>query len=170
MDSNKIGELLEKYWNCETSLEEERQLREYFRSAEVPESLKETAALFNFFSQQKERSLNDVSFDGEVVSKITKPQGRMVRFVRNSMRIAAGIVVLMAAVWFVHTEVRDNTEEIVDTYDDPKMAFEETKRALLMISKSFGKAEEQARKINLFNEAQEKVQDPETGPDGKSRL
>lgn len=171
MDSKKIEELLHKYWNCETSLEEEQQLRDYFRSAEVPDSQKETAALFNFFSEQKKRSLNDVSFEGEVMTRINKPQGRMVKFFRNSMRIAAGIVVLMAAVWFVHTEVRENTpQEMVDTYDDPKMAFEETKRALLMISKSFGKAEEQAKKINLFNEAQEKVQSPETGTDGKSRL
>ena len=47
---------------------------------------------------------------------------------------------------------------MVDTYDDPKLAFEETKKALMMISKSFGTAEEQAKKINMFNEAQEEIQ------------
>ena len=51
-----------------------------------------------------------------------------------------------------------NPPEVVDTYDDPKMAFEETKKALMMISKSFGTAEEQAKKINLFNKAQEEIQ------------
>ncbi len=55
--------------------------------------------------------------------------------------------------------VRETTPQaVVDTYDDPKLAFEETKKALLMISKSFGTAEEQARKINMFNEAQEEIQ------------
>ena len=74
------------------------------------------------------------------------------------MRIAAGIVVLMAAIWFVRSEIRESTpQEIVDTYDNPKEAFEETKRALMMISKSFGKAEEQAKEINLFNEAQQQI-------------
>jgi hypothetical protein len=47
--------------------------------------------------------------------------------------------------------------EVVDTYSDPKLAFEETKKALLLISQSFGKAEKQARKINMFNEAQEEI-------------
>ena len=48
MDSNKIEELLNKYWNCETSLEEEQQLQAYFREGTVPEELKETAALFRW--------------------------------------------------------------------------------------------------------------------------
>lgn len=33
----------------------------------------------------------------------------------------------------------------------------------MMISKSFGTAEEQARKINLFNEAQEEIQKTSSG-------
>jgi NAD(P)H-hydrate repair Nnr-like enzyme with NAD(P)H-hydrate dehydratase domain len=78
---------------------------------------------------------------------------------QNSMRIAAGIAVLMVAVYFIRTEVRKTTpQEIVDTYDDPKLAFEETKKALMMISKGFGKAEEGAKKINLLNEATEEIQ------------
>jgi hypothetical protein len=48
-----------------------------------------------------------------------------------------------------------------DTYDDPQKALEETKKALLMISKGFGRAEQQAKKINLLNEAQEKIQTKE---------
>ena len=83
----------------------------------------------------------------------------MVRLVYNTMRIAAGLAVVLAATWFIRNEIRETTPQaVVDTYDDPKLAFEETKKALLMISKSFGTAEEQARKINMFNEAQEAIQ------------
>ena len=46
MDSSRIEELLKKYWDCETSLEEEQQLREYFNQEKVPEKWRETAALF----------------------------------------------------------------------------------------------------------------------------
>jgi hypothetical protein len=49
-----------------------------------------------------------------------------------------------------------------DTYSDPKLAFEETKKALMMISKGFTKAEQETRKINLFNEAQENIQKEDT--------
>ena len=79
--------------------------------------------------------------------------------------VAAGLAVVIAATWFIRTEIRSSMpQEVVDTYDDPKMAFEETKKALLIISKSFGTAEAQTRKINMFNEAQEEIQgerDPE---------
>lgn len=164
MDSNKIEELLNKYWNCETSLEEEQQLQAYFREGTVPEELKETAALFRYFNEHKKKTLRDVSFDQQVINKVKGPKkGRMATLVYNTMRIAAGIAVLMVAIWLIRTEVRKSTpQEMLDTYNDPKLAFEETKKALMMISKSFGTAEEQAKKINLFNKAQEEIRKEET--------
>jgi hypothetical protein len=164
MDSNRIDELLNKYWNCETSLEEEQQLKEYFRGKEIPEQWKETAALFRYFDENKKKTLSDVSFDHQVLAKVKTPEkGKVVKLVQNSLRIAAGVAVLMIAIWFVRNEVRStdvasNDGQIKDTYDDPKMALEETKKAFLMISKSFGTAEEQAKKINMFNEAQDEIQ------------
>jgi hypothetical protein len=159
MDSKKIEELLNKYWNCETSLEEEKQLREYFSGSAIPEQWKDTANLFRYFGENKKKELNDVSFEATVVSKIKTPgKGKMATLMFNAMKIAAGIAVLAIAIWLVRTEIRKSTPQaVVDTYDDPKLAFEETKKALMMISKSFGTAEEQAKKINLFNEAQEEI-------------
>jgi hypothetical protein len=160
MDSNRIEELLNKYWECETSLEEEQQLKEYFRGGNIPEHMKETAALFRYFEEHKKKSLNDSSFDGRVMSNVN-PKGKMVKLFYNSMRIAAGVSVLVVATWFVRKEIRESTPQaVVDTYDDPKLAFEETKKALMMISKSFGRAETETKKINLFNDAQKEIQKP----------
>lgn len=169
MDSKKLDELLNKYWQCESSLEEEQQLREYFHGASVPEQLKETAALFRYFEASKKKTITDLAFDNETLQKVKSPgKGKMRSLVFNAMRIAAGLAVLVVAFFFVRTEVRKSTpQEIVDTYDDPKLAFEETKKALQMISKSFGTAEEQAKKINMFNEAQQEIQN---NSDKKSNL
>jgi len=160
MDSRRIEELLNKYWNCETSLEEEQQLRQYFQGDNIPELWKEAGALFRYFEFQKKKSLSDdVAFESNVLTRINKSKHSASRtFLYSTMRIAAGVTVLVIAGWFVRNEVRKTTPQaMVDTYDDPKLAFEETKKALLMISKSFGKAEEQTKKINLFNEAQEEI-------------
>lgn len=162
MDSEKINKLLQKYWDCQTTLEEEQELREYFKD-HAPEALKETVPLFQYFHQQKERKLTDTSFEHNVIKKLKRPRGQMRTLLFNTMRIAAGIVVLIMAVWLVRMEVREiSPAEVTDTYDDPKMAFEETKKALMMISRSFSTAEEQARKINLFNEAQKELQQEES--------
>lgn len=161
MDSEKINRLLQKYWDCQTTLEEEQELRDYFRQ-HSPDGLKDTAPLFQYFSEQKEKRLTDVSFEPGVIKQLKRPKGQMRTLIYNTMRIAAGIVVLIMAVWLVRMEVREiGPAEVTDTYDDPKMAFEETKKALMMISRSFNTAEEQARKINLFNEAQKELQKEE---------
>jgi hypothetical protein len=169
MDSNKIEALLSKYWNCETSLEEEQQLREYFKQGNIPEQLKEAASLFRYFELQKKKSLNDVAFDSQVLSK-TRPAGKgvMMKVVYNSMRIAAGLLVVVMAVWFIRERVRSidadtAATEVVDTYDDPKIALEETKKALLMISKSFGRAKEETKKINILNDAQQEIKKDKQG-------
>ena len=53
MDFKNMEQLLEKYWNCETSLEEEQQLRDFFKGNAIPEALNETASLFRFFEEEK---------------------------------------------------------------------------------------------------------------------
>lgn len=159
MDSKQLEQLLEKYWNCETSLEEEKQLREYFRG-EVPEQWKETADLFRYFEIQQTKSLS-TDFDSAVKQQIKehRPAGKSVKMIFNYARIAAGLLVVITATYFVRQEIRKAyPPEVVDTYSDPKLALEETKKALLMISKSFNKAQREAGKIKIFNEAEEKIQ------------
>jgi hypothetical protein len=174
MDSNRLDELLKKYWDCETSLEEEAQLREYFSGNDVPEQWKETAVLFRYFEAQKGKSV-EPQFETAVVNQLKSPypknEGRVVKLFANAMRIAAGVAVLLLAVYFVRQEIRkaDDQLAVKDTFNDPERAFEETKKALLMISKGFGSAGQHAKKINMFNEAQEKIQTP-ASPDGNTEI
>ncbi|MBK5280105.1 MAG: hypothetical protein JJE09_14700 [Bacteroidia bacterium] len=161
MESKQIEQLLEKYWNAETSLEEEQQLRDFFRSESIPEGMKETAELFRYFDHQKKVQLTEPSFDGNVVRKISanRPAAKSVKMYFNYARIAAGLVVVVAATYFVGQEVRKSyPAEVTDTYSDPKLAFEETKKAFMMLSKGFGKARQESQKIKLFNEAEQKIQ------------
>ncbi len=166
MDSKHMEQLLEKYWNCETSLEEEQQLRDFFKGNAIPESLNETASLFRFFEAEKKKSLGD-SFDAAVTKELKKRQGgkiiNMVSWIQMA-RIAAGVLVVVAATYFIRQEVRrayPEEETVTDTYSDPQLAFEETKKALMMIGKGFGKAKSEAGKIKMFNEAEKKIQGKE---------
>lgn len=162
MDSEKLEALLQKYWNCETSLEEEQQLREYFKGDAIPDNGKEAAPLFHYFEQQKNKSVHE-QFDRTILGQLKKPAGKVTNLVQTSLRIAAGVAVLAAAIFFVREEIRkDDMVAVEDTFDDPQKALEETKKALLMISKGFGRAEQQAKKINLLNEAQDKIQSKST--------
>jgi len=161
MDSSKAEQLLEKYWMCETSLDEEKQLRDFFRGIEIPESMNLTAEMFRFFEAEKNKSLNE-NFEPIVTKQLRRRQaGKIVSMVSftNIARIAAGIAVMVAAAFFIKNEIRKSApQEVQDTYTDPELAFEETKKALMMISKSFGKAKHETEKIKVFNEAEKKIQ------------
>jgi len=169
MDSKEIGQLLEKYWNCETTLEDEQILRSYFNGPDVPDQLKDAAELFRFFEGERQRTL-DSNFDHSVMRTVKKTERQakvisMVQWTRMA-RIAAGIAVVAVAGYFIRNEVmksKDQAQLMEDTFSDPKDALEETKKALMMISKSFGKAKQGAGKINMFNEAEQKI----SGKDNK---
>ena len=171
MDSKQLEQLLEKYWSCETSLEEEQQLRDYFRGQTVPESQKDAAELFRFLDTEKNKSLNE-NFESHVTKHLHKRrEGKVISMVTfaNIVRIAAGILVVVVATYFIRQEVRKSyPKELQDTYTDPQMAFEETKKALMMISGSFGKAKREAGKMKVFNDAEKKIQSKQDT--GKSNI
>ena len=99
MDSNNIEQLLEKYWMCETSLEEEQQLRDFFKGHGVPASLKEATMLFRFFDAEKNNILQE-NFESAVTKQLRQRQGgKVISMVRlnNIARIAAGILVVVVA-------------------------------------------------------------------------
>lgn len=159
MDSKQVEQLLEKYWNCETSLEEERILRNYFQG-QVPENLSEIANLFRFFESQQQKEISNPDFDARVKQQTRhRPKGKGINLA-FVMRIAAGLIVVVVATYFVRQEIRKSyPTEIADTYSDPQLALEETKKALLMLSKGFTKAQKEAGKLKVFNEAEQKIQD-----------
>ncbi len=161
MDLHEVEQLLEKYWQTETTLEEEQRLREFFASGQVPPSMKSAADLFTFFQAEKEKALAQ-NFEPAVTKELKKRQGgKLVSMVGwgNMARIAAGIVVVVAATFLIRQEIRKSyPKELQDTYTDPQMAFEETKRALQLIGNSFGKARKEASKMQMLNDAEKKIQ------------
>lgn len=72
MDSKYIEQLLERYWKCETSLEEEEQLRAYFTGEDVSGHLLRYKDLFVYQQLQQEVHLGE-DFDRRVLAEIEAP-------------------------------------------------------------------------------------------------
>lgn len=171
MDSSKIEALLAKYWECETSLEEEQQLRDYFRQKEVPGHLASYKPLFHYYEKAGNTPILDAGFDKKVLGAINAKQqvaskGKVVSMFSNLAKIAAVILVVVAAGYFIkqeYTSKKDKVDELtnIDTFEDPQKAFEETKKALQVISANFNKGRKQASKVAVFHDAQEKAKNIE---------
>lgn len=72
MDSKDIEQLLKRYWQCETSLEEEACLRAYFNKEEIPRHLLRYKDLFVYQQLQQKENLGD-DFDARVLAAVEVP-------------------------------------------------------------------------------------------------
>ena len=68
MEHKYIEQLLERYWACETTLQEEAILRAFFSQEEIPEVLRKYQALFTY-EQQKDEPLGD-DFEARILQQI----------------------------------------------------------------------------------------------------
>ena len=69
MDYKDIEQLLERYWQCETSVEEEATLRDFFAKEEVPAHLLRYKNLFVYQQVQQEVGLGK-DFDARILAEV----------------------------------------------------------------------------------------------------
>ena len=69
MDYKDIEQLLERYWQCETSVEEEATLRDFFAKEEVPAHLLRYKNLFVYQQVQQEVGLGE-DFDARILAEV----------------------------------------------------------------------------------------------------
>ena len=157
MESQKIDEWLEKYWRGETSLEEEAQLRRYFREHEPPPHLRSVATLFRHYDAPPRL---DESFDERLKPHLREE--KTVPMWPRLLRIAAAVTLLLVgALWLSQSYDNPPTPAPVatvqDTYEDPERAYEEAKQALLLVSSLMNEGTQHLTKLEEFDEAQQQV-------------
>jgi len=168
MDFKKLEDLLEKYWMGDTDLHQESELRKYLLHPDLPEKYNKEALLFRYFEEERNLELEKESMEG-IHPERDLMENKSVKFPSRSNRIKNYSLLKMAAVistiavssiLIVNQFDREieSTEIITDTFDNPEKAYEETKKALLLLSAKFGKGRKQVEKISIFSESQEKVQ------------
>ena len=74
MDYKYIEQLLERYWRCETSLQEEEILRLFFSQEEVPTNLVPYKDLFIYEQEQKETDILGDDFNQKILEKVNGDQ------------------------------------------------------------------------------------------------
>lgn len=98
MDSNYIEQLLERYWQCETSQEEEAQLRSFFNSEDVPAHLLRYKDLFVYQEFLQQDGLGE-DFDQKVLTQVEVPVVKARRMTLTSRFMplikAAAVIALM---------------------------------------------------------------------------
>ncbi len=163
MDYKYIEQLLEQYWQCETSLEEEEILRSFFRQEELPAHLLPYKNLFVYEQMQAEIGLGD-DFDAKILSQIEKPVVKARKLTLRSRMLplfkAAAVVVAVLSMgtvaqhsFFAEDNLDYNYDTYTDTYNDPQMAYEEVSSALMRVSERMNQLHSKHGADSLAKEA-----------------
>jgi hypothetical protein len=146
MELDKIEILLEKYFQGETSIAEENQLKNYFSSLDVAQHLEQYKPMFGYFSLAKEqKSMQEIPLQS-------------IRRNVAWLSIAASVVVLLGIGTYTYFNYDNATEsQDLGTYDDPEIAFRETQKALALLSNNVNVGIESVQYLKEYESAKDKV-------------
>ena len=146
MTTEEIKQLLEKYWVCETSLEEELALKSFFSSDSVPEELTKYQPLFLWETKQQQ----------------VKRQNRT-KTVRNAppdvqwyafLKIAASVLLALTLGMgiYTHYQQRKYLDAVFsETYSNPEDALQETKNVIGKISSVLNLAKDRNEELQKID-------------------
>lgn len=141
MELSKIEQLLEAYFEGETSLEQEKQLRAYFSSMEVAPHLQIYVPMFTAFAEAKEEKFDRV---------IQLPEERI------SLRwipVAASILLCVGLFLTFNDKLGGHD---YGTYEDPEVAALKTKQAFMMMGNFMSQGTSELDAIGEFEKTTEK--------------
>jgi len=153
MDNSYIHILLEKYWNCETSADQENQLQDYFSGNNVSQDLQKYIPLFSYKNDEKSKCLSkdfDVNLQKAIKSADKKTKKYIIiKIFAPALRIAVSAMLVAAmglGIYFIAKA--KNETYFAETYNDPKPAIKQATFALDKLSEALN-AGEKASKESL---------------------
>jgi hypothetical protein len=170
MNLQKIEQLIEKYEKGETTHDEEKLLKAIFLNENVPSPLNNYKALFSFYKSSKNENLLSSDFDERVLAAIEE-ENKIIPIYQNTRKrlylissIAAGILILLG----LYFRYGWSDKTLKETFNDPVLAYNETKKILLKISSNLNSGVNEMKSIKEFDEGLnelEKVTAFQTGLD-----
>ncbi len=142
--------LLNKYWNCETSVEEEKKLQDFFSQGDIPEDLQPYIPLFRDYKESQYSIRLDNNFDKKLKAAIHQKEKAKqyitIRIFTPVLKIAASIAILITLGVGVYFFVNENRKPyFAETYNDPKAALKDATHALEKLSEALRKGEQASK-------------------------
>jgi uncharacterized protein HemX len=147
MESDKINALLQKYFEGETTIAEENELKKYFSSAVVAPHLQQYQPLFGYYTSETKQN-----FEPKLVLQSNKNRKM------SWLAVAASLGVLLGVGIYTFNNVsNDKTNKELGTYNDPEEAFRETQKALAMLSNHVNVGIESIQYIENYENTKDQI-------------
>lgn len=127
MKEQNLIELKERYWNGETSVEEDQSLRAYYQDHTDSEDA--LGALFAYYEQQRQ-----ITYNKPIVE--AKKSGNIISM-RMLMSIAASLVLLVSAYFALRPQTLVKQDVVIE---DPMVAWQITQDAFALLNGKVSKS------------------------------
>lgn len=162
MDYKYIQQLVERYFDGETTLEEEQILRSFFRQENVPAQLKVYQDLFRYEDEAGKMELGD-DFDAKILEAVGQPvvkarsislKARLQPFYRAAAIVAIVLTVGNAAQRsFTDSSDEEMTgESYTSTFTEPAASLQQVTTAVNMVSEGMSNEVQAQSSDSLSNE------------------
>ena len=152
-DYKNIEELLERYYNAQTSEAEEKQLKNFFLQEEVPVHLQAEKEMF----LQLQTSDVPEGLEERLSQRIDQWSVQERRHIPKSLQwtasIAASLLLLFGAGWYLQESQPSAHRQ--DTCATPEEAYAEAQKALVLFSTALNKGMKQ---MNVIQKTSERVE------------
>lgn len=150
MESQRINILLQKYFDAESTLDEENELITYFNSDQVEDELKPYIPVFSALksiSAEENPELGDELMN-YILESEHKEKVRYRWMWQMVTGVAASLLIVIMAVNFY-----SDRNEWNDTFDDPQKAYAEASKTLEFVAGKYNKGLAQLKPIGKMEEA-----------------
>jgi hypothetical protein len=154
MENNQIRQLLIKYYDGNTTLQEERILREYFAGEhKIDAEWIPLKKQFDLFDTGRLPAYDAVALESKIMNHIASHEQQIPPLSRrlplSKLLMAASLALMIGiSALLIFQSKRQSFE---DTYTDPQLAYLETQKTLLLISQKINKGIEPLSNVSKIN-------------------
>ncbi|MEW7278968.1 hypothetical protein ABW636_10270 [Aquimarina sp. 2201CG1-2-11] len=141
MELSNIEKLLEKYFEGKTTISEEKELKVYFTRETVSPHLEHYKSMFQYFSEE---------------STITATRDFKIKPKKKTRYAWVGIAASVVLIAGIFMSDINKPSESIDTYEDPEIALQETKKILKMVSSYMNEGKQELVYLKKFENTKNK--------------
>jgi hypothetical protein len=149
----EIDKIIAKYLEGESSLKEEKQLREFLSTDDLPKEYLYLKDQFEYFenagNEKSKLNTDELILTEKEPAKILK-LSEMQRFAIKISGAAATLIIMIAA-YFIF--VIENDKYPNDTIKDPQLAYQEVQSAFTLIANNMNKGTSKLEKFNIIQDS-----------------
>ena len=161
----EIEKILDKYFEGETTPQEENELKNYFRQRDIPEKFRIYKELFEFYDEENNLKIDNNIFDEQFINKISNQKQSNKALYYKIIGIAATLLIVFGSYLYFrpHTAIQEKKKIVLTSKE--KFAINKTIEVFAKVSAIMSrvskplskfqyieKTDKELKKLNYYNE------------------